>query len=159
LLKYTRNSVIAFDFKEALSFEGETGPYVQYAAVRANNIFRKVHSDDPTCNSAAVRRAIEVGSVGEFLQRGADDELWRLIYLSAQLEGNVQLSIQMAEPATLAKYLFNLAQAFNNFYHRHRIMIEPNPQRKRFLLALTEVIRDRLLRGLELMGIQVPEMM
>src|SRR5262245_43088019 len=67
LLKYTRNSVIAFDFKEALSFEGETGPYVQYASVRANNIFRKVHNDDPTCSSAAVRRAIEVGSVDEFL--------------------------------------------------------------------------------------------
>jgi len=159
LLKYTRNSVIAFDFKEALSFEGETGPYVQYAAVRANNIFRKVQNDDPTCDSAGVRRAIEDGSLGDFLQRGIDDELWKLVYLSAQLEANVQVSIQMTEPATLAKYLFSLAQAFNNFYHKHRIIIEPDPQRKRFLLALTEIIRGQLLQGLELMGVQLPEMM
>ena len=159
LLKYTRNSVIAFDFKEALSFEGETGPYVQYAVVRANNIFRKVQDEDPACNAADVSRAIEDGSVDSFLAKGIEDELWKLIYLAAQLETSVSLSIQMAEPATVAKYLFSLAQAFNNFYHRHRIMIEPDPLRKRFLLAFTQIIHARLQQGLQLLGIQVPEMM
>jgi arginyl-tRNA synthetase len=159
LLKYTRNSVIAFDFKEALSFEGETGPYVQYAAVRANNIFRKVQEDDPTCSDSAVSSAIQEGEIDGFLQKGIEDELWRLIYLAAQLEPNVRLSVQMAEPATVAKYLFSLAQAFNNFYHRHRIIAEPDPLRKRFLLGLTGSIRDQLQHGLELMGIQVPERM
>jgi arginyl-tRNA synthetase len=159
LLKYTRNSVIAFDFKEALSFEGETGPYVQYAVVRANNIFRKVYEDDPTCNSSAISRAVDDGSVDPFLAKGIDDELWKLIYLAAQLETNVSLSIQMAEPATVTKYLFTLAQAFNNFYHKHRILIESDPLRKRFLLALTQIIHERLQQGLQLLGIQVPEMM
>ncbi len=159
LLKYTRNSVIAFDFKEALSFEGETGPYVQYAVVRANNIFRKVQEDDPACNSSAVRQAIQDGSIDPHLAKGVDDELWKLIYSSAQLETNISLSIQMAEPATVAKYLFSLSQAFNNFYHKHRILIEPDPLRKCFLLALTEIIHERLRQGLELLGIQVPEKM
>ena len=159
LLKYTRNSVIAFDFKEALSFEGETGPYVQYAVVRANNIFRKVHEDDPTCNPSAISQAIDDGSVDSFLEKGVEDELWKLIYLASQLETNVSLSIQMAEPATITKYLFSLAQAFNNFYHKHRILIEPDPLRKRFLLALTQIIHERLHQGLQLLGIQVPEKM
>jgi arginyl-tRNA synthetase len=159
LLKFTRNSVIAFDFKEALSFEGETGPYVQYAVVRANNIFRKVEEDNPACNSSAVSQAIEDGSIDPFLTKGIDDELWKLIYSAAQLETNVSLSIQLAEPATVAKYLFSLAQAFNNFYHKHRILIEPDPLRKWFLLALTQIIHQRLWQGLQLLGIQVPEKM
>ncbi|MCI0422001.1 MAG: arginine--tRNA ligase [Acidobacteria bacterium] len=159
LLKFTRNSVIAFDFKEALSFEGETGPYVQYAVVRASNIFRKVQDDDPACNAAGIRQAIEDGSLREFLSKGIEDELWKLIYLAAQLETNVSLSIQMAEPSTVAKYLFSLAQAFNNFYHKHRIIVEPDPLRKRFLLGLTQIIHERLLQGLQLLGIQVPDKM
>lgn len=159
LLKFTRNSVIAFDFKEALSFEGETGPYVQYAVVRASNIFRKVQDDDPACNAAGIRQAIEDGSLREFLSKGIEDELWKLIYLAAQLETNVSLSIQMAEPSTVAKYLFSLAQAFNNFYHKHRIIVEPDPLRKRFLLGLTQIIHERLLQGLQLLGIHVPDKM
>src|SRR5262245_23419809 len=156
LLKYTRNSVIAFDFKEALSFEGETGPYLQYAVVRANNIFRKVQDDDPACSSSAISQAVADGSIDPFLAKGIDDELWKLIYLAAQIETSVSLSIQMAEPATLAKYLFSLAQAFNNFYHKHRIMIEPDPLRKRFLLALTEIIRNHLLQGLGVVAVKGP---
>jgi arginyl-tRNA synthetase len=159
LLKYTRNSVIAFDFKEALSFEGETGPYVQYAVVRANNIFRKVEADDASCDWAEVRQSIQEGKADEFLKENIEDELWNLICLAAQLESNVRLSIHTAEPATVAKYLFTLAQAFNNFYHKHRIMVEADPIRKRFLLALTRIIRDQLEQGLNLLGIQVPERM
>ncbi len=159
LLKYTRNSVIAFDFKEALSFEGETGPYVQYSVVRANNIFRKVQEDDSACSDSGVRSAIQDGAIDAFLQKGIEDELWKVIYLAAQLESNARLSVQIAEPATLARYLFSLAQAFNNFYHRHRIIVEPDPMRKRFLLALTRIIRDQLRQGLDLLGIQVPDRM
>jgi arginyl-tRNA synthetase len=158
LLKYTRNSVIAFDFREALSFEGETGPYVQYAVVRANNIFRKVEADDPGCHEADVQRAILEGKADALLKH-IEDELWKLIYLAAQLDFHVRLSIQTAEPATVAKYLFTLAQAFNNFYHKHRILVESDPIRKRVLLALTRIIRDQLEQGLSLLGIQIPDKM
>ncbi len=159
LLKYTRNSVIAFDFKEALSFEGETGPYVQYSVVRANNIFRKVLEDDPTCVASAIGAAIQDGFLDDFLKHNIEDELWKLIYLAAQLELNTRLAIQTAEPATVAKYLFSLAQSFNNFYHKHRIIVEPDPLRKQFLLAVTTIVRDQLNQGLNLLGIDVPEKM
>ncbi|MEW5974948.1 MAG: arginine--tRNA ligase [Acidobacteriota bacterium] len=159
LLKYTRNSVIAFDFKEALSFEGETGPYVQYAVVRANNIFRKVQESDPACRQSRVDDFITHEFDATLCQALMDDELWRLATLAAQLESQARVAVQTSEPATVAKYLFTLAQAFNNFYHRHRIISEPDPQRKLFLLALTRIIRDQLQIGLSLLGIQVPEKM
>jgi len=159
LLKYTRNSVIAFDFRDALSFEGETGPYVQYSVVRANNIFRKVREDDPSCTDDSIQSfARQVGSAA-FPPERIEDEFWRLIYLASQLESSVQVSIQTSEPATLAKYLFTLAQAFNLFYHKHRIIKEEDPSRKRFLLALTAIIRNRLNEGLGMLGISVPERM
>lgn len=159
LLKYTRNSVIAFDFKEALSFEGETGPYVQYAVVRANNIFRKVQDSDPTCSFESIRQFIEEDLGPQFPALRIEDEFWKLIHLAAQLESVVQLTIMTSEPATVAKYLFSLAQSFNLFYHRHKIIIETDPLRKRFLLALTQMVRDRLEQGLNLLGITVPERM
>jgi arginyl-tRNA synthetase len=159
LLKYTRNSVIAFDFREALSFEGETGPYVQYAVVRANNIFRKIEVDDPTCSESHVAHSIRRGEADSLLKDYIENELWKIIYLAAQLEFNVALSVQTAEPATIAKYLFALAQSFNNFYHRYRIISEKDPMRKRFLLGVVGLIRDRLRSGLALLGIDVPEKM
>jgi arginyl-tRNA synthetase len=158
LLKYTRNSVIAFDLNEALSFEGETGPYIQYAMVRGNNILKKVQEADPSCTSDSVKALIEDRDHG-FWARGVEDEFWSLVYLASQLESNVQLAVQAYEPATLARYLFTLAQTFNLFYHKHRIISEPDPSRKRFLLALTRVIRDQLAQGLTLLGITVPERM
>ena len=159
LLKYTRNSVIAFDFKEALSFEGETGPYVQYAVVRANNIFRKVREDDPAFNESTVQAFVESQASDDFLKEGMSDEFWKLVYQAGQLESNVSLALDTAEPATVAKYLFTLAQAFNNFYHKHRIKEEADPSKKLFLLAMTRIVRDQLLNGLQLLGIAVPEMM
>lgn len=159
LVKYTRNSIIAFDFKEALSFEGETGPYVQYAVVRANNIFKKVQEEDPTCSPDSVQSFVQTVVTGAFAEETIEDEYWKLIYLASQLESNVRLSIQTSEPATLAKYLFTLAQAFNLFYHRHRIISEADPLKKRFLLALTRIIRDQLEQGLNLLGITVPAKM
>jgi arginyl-tRNA synthetase len=159
LLKYTRNSVIAFDFKEALSFEGETGPYVQYAVVRANNILKKVQEEDPSCSPDSVQLFVQTVGTGAFPDERIEDEFWKLIYLASQLEPNVRLSIQTSEPATLTKYLFALAQAFNLFYHRHRIISEGDPLKKRFLLALTRILRDQLEQGLNLLGITVPAKM
>ena len=159
LLKYTRNSVIAFDFKEALSFEGETGPYAQYAVVRANNIFRKVVEGDPAYNETSVRSFVEDPASDDFLKEKIDDEFWKLLYQAGQLEFVVRLALDTAEPANVARYLFALAQAFNNFYHRHRIKEEADPAKKRFLLATTRIVRDRLDAGLQLLGITVPEMM
>jgi len=149
MLKFTKNSVIAFDFKEALSFEGETGPYAQYAVVRATNIFRK---------AALSAEEILSGEIDlRFLKE--DDEIWQLWLTAGQLSSTVEQCIATTEPAYAAKYVFQLAQQFNNFYHKHHILTEADEARKRFLLATAAVVRRALIQCLELMGIAAPPVM
>ena len=159
LLKYTRNSIIAFDFQEALSFEGETGPYLQYTVVRINSIFRKVEEMDPRFDRRSLLEFMDQPKAAAFLRRSIGNDFWTLIYSAAQLETQVRVAIQTCEPAGVAKYLFNLAQALNHFYHRHRIKDEPDPLRKGFYLALVTILRNQLQEGMDLLGISVPERM
>jgi arginyl-tRNA synthetase len=149
MLKFTKNSVIAFDFKEALSFEGETGPYTQYAIVRATNIFRK---------AGLSAEEILAGQTDlQFLKE--DDELWELWLRAGQLSSIVGQCIATTEPAYAAKYAFQMAQQFNNFYHKHHILTETDEARKRFLLTTAAVVRRALIQSLDLMGIDAPSVM
>jgi arginyl-tRNA synthetase len=163
LLKFTRNSVIAFDFKEALSFEGETGPYCQYAAVRANSIFRKLPAEaiaEAVGLIGTATRAPEGGSpVADILADEAGTEIWALVMLAERLEEVITLCAASAEPANLAKYTFTLARAFNLFYHRHRIIAEEDATRRAVLIAAANITRRRLTSALETLGIVVPERM
>jgi arginyl-tRNA synthetase len=165
LLKFTRNSVIAFDFKEALSFEGETGPYCQYAAVRANSIFRKL--DEEVRTGSGSDRVVEAADlirdrkqdVSAVLDGEAGSDIWSLLTLAARLEeANAQAAVS-AEPAFLAKYTFNLARAFNLFYHRHRIIAEENEMKRAVLIAVANYTRQQLTAALARLGISVPERM
>jgi arginyl-tRNA synthetase len=177
LLKFTRNSVIAFDFKEALSFEGETGPYCQYAAVRANSIFRKLEvstgsgpgspSGQPAWGGGSDRVRAETEKliqdrqpeVAGFLEGESGDEIWSLLMLAARLdEANAQAGAS-AEPAFVAKYTFNLARAFNLFYHRHRIIAEEDATKRAVLIAVADYTRQQLATALATLGIEVPERM
>jgi arginyl-tRNA synthetase len=163
LLKFTRNSVIAFDFKEALSFEGETGPYCQYAAVRANSIFRKL--DEPT--QAAANDLLQQTTSNEELRQSAREkladeagtEVWSLIMLAQRLDEVVAQCRSSEEPANLAKYAFNLAKAFNLFYHRHRIIAESDQMKQAVLIAAADIARRQLGAALAILGISVPERM
>ena len=152
MLKFTKNSVIAFDFREALSFEGETGPYAQYAVVRASNIFRKAGVEPESALAANM-------DYGAFLSGDVGDEIWELWLTASRFSQVVEQCIATTEPAHMAKYAFQLAQLFNNFYHRHHILSEPNRARRQFLLATAAVVRRELLRALEVMGISVPPIM
>ena len=157
LLRFTRNTVIAFDFKEALSFEGETGPYVQYAAVRAANIFRKAGVEP---EAALVEFAALEGPRVEALISGEEGTgIWELWLAAARLSLVLEQAIAAAEPALLAKYAFQLAQGFNNFYHRHHVLTEADPARKVLLLATAAVARRELVRVLRWLGISVPSAM
>lgn len=164
LLKFTRSSIIAFDFKEALSFEGETGPYCQYSAVRANSIFRKLDAKardeaaEMTRQAASGDAAIkqEMTSV---LEGESGDEIWSLVTLAARLDEAIAQAASAAEPALLAKYTFNLARAFNLFYHRHRIIAEENATRRAVLVMVADLTRDKLTSALATLGISVPERM
>ena len=188
MLKYTKPSVIAFDFKDALSFEGETGPYAQYAVVRATNIFRKGGLDadefgrnlaanlspdelsrfvsaeqssiSPAPTTAPSLPRARVASRGD--QRpttGDPNELWELWLSASKTAYVIDQCIATTEPAYLAKHVFQLAQLFNTFYHRYPILTEPDEARQKFLLATAAVVRRELIRALAVMGISVPPVM
>ena len=158
MLKYTKPSVIAFDFKDALSFEGETGPYAQYAVVRATNIFRKGGLDPETFLASAKDRVKEQDFTRHFAS-DADDMIWELWLAAAKTSYVVGQCIATTEPAYLAKHTFQLAQLFNTFYHQHPILAEPDEGRKMFLLTTAAVARRELIRTLGAMGITVPSVM
>ena len=158
MLKFTKSSVIAFDFKEALSFEGETGPYVQYAAVRAANIFRKGGFDPDEFGRGASDR-VSATDLAKYMAGETANEIWELWLAAAKTSYIVDQSISTTEPAYLAKHAFQLAQLFNTFYHRHPILSEADEGRKKFLLATVAVVRRELTRVLAVMGISVPAVM
>jgi arginyl-tRNA synthetase len=150
LLKFTRNAIIAFDFKDALSFEGETGPYCQYAVVRIRGIRRK------GAEAGATNVEVTKESVSQLLE---GNSLWELLVAAGSLDYAVDAAIATQEPAFMAKYVFQLAQAFNNFYHKYHILSEAVEQKRAFLLRLTELVEAQLVRGLGLLGIEAPEKM
>jgi arginyl-tRNA synthetase len=153
LLKFTRNTIIAFDFEDALSAEGETGPYCQYAIVRIRGIRRKEEE------AAAQRAQLERASVTSILNGPDGNGFWDVLLQAGSLDYSVDAAIAAQEPAFVSKYAFQLAQAFNNFYHKHHILSEPDQQKRAFLLGLTELIERELVRALNLMGIEAPEKM
>ncbi len=158
MLKFTKPSVIAFDFKDALSFEGDTGPYAQYAVVRASNIFRKGGLDPESfCSDAASRVAKE--RFAKYLTGEFGNDIWELWLAAAKTSYIVGQCIATTEPAYLAKHAFQLAQLFSTFYHHYPILSETDEGRRTFLLATTAVVRRELIRVLAAMGIGVPPVM
>ena len=158
MLKFTKQSVIAFDFKEALSFEGETGPYAQYAVVRATSIFKKA-AIDPDAFSQHLAGKISHQDFSELRKGEPGTEIWALWLAASKTAYIVDQCITTTEPAYVAKHAFQLAQLFNTFYHRHPILSEPDERRKQFLLATVAVVRRELLRTLEVMGVTAPPVM
>ncbi len=160
LLRFTRSTVIAFDFKDALSFEGETGPYVQYAVVRVNGIVRKGEDRLTDVDATNIRR---IGSgeidVAKFLTAVSGDDLWDLVLLAGSLDARIDAAVGAQEPAFLSRYAFELAQAFNVFYHKHHILSEEDAEKRAFLLRLTSLVREQLITTLGLLGITAPEKM
>ncbi len=151
LLKFTRNSVIAFDLQEALSFEGETGPYVQYAAVRAQKILAKLLERGETLPDFAA----ELTPEGMARQLQSED-VWQLLLAASKADSAVECAVTAGEPAHVAKYAFQLAQAFSNFYQQNPILIEENREKKVLLLWMTDFFRRQLERTAGILGIQIP---
>lgn len=151
MLKYTRNTIIAFDFRDALSFEGETGPYVQYSAVRAANILKKAGVTE----QHAINDIADV-DLAPYFEGEAGDSLWAMWLILSRVTTIVEQSIAAAEPAIVARFAFQLAQEFNNFYHRNHVLNETDPARKKLLLATAAVASRELTRVLGWLGIEVP---
>jgi arginyl-tRNA synthetase len=160
LLKFSRRIIIAFDFKEALAFEGETGPYLQYSVVRARNIFRKYSEVQADFSAEKLAASVSLESLRRFFKDGDDgNAFWELTLLAAQAETIAEQAISSEEPSVLAKYAFRLAQAFNNFYHHYHILSEEDAERKQFLLYLVHLAAESLALTLDVLGIEVPERM
>ncbi len=158
LLKFTRNTVIIFDFKEALSFEGETGCFCQYSAVRANSIFRKLSEKGEEVSNFKPQIS-DAEKIAEIFNAADGNEIWSVLTLASRLEETVVQSAIANEPAILAKYTFNLAKAFNLFYHNHKIITEENPIKRAVLVVVADVTRRTLTSALNTLGIEVPERM
>lgn len=157
MLRFTRNTVIAFDFREALSFEGETGPYIQYAVVRAANILRKANTEADLTLRALT--ALPDDRLSALLNAEGGESIWETWLLASRLTTVIDQAIATTEPAHVARFAFQLAQQFNNFYHRHHVLNETAPDRRVLLLATATVAMRELTRTLALLGIEVPPVM
>jgi len=158
LLKFTRTAIIAFDFKDALSFEGETGPYCQYAVVRAKNIFRKLREQQPDFDLASLKKVNQGVAERSFSESGGN-AIWEMVLQAGLLGTQIEAAVATQEPAFIAKYAFQLAQAFNLFYHHHRVLTEEDAAKKTFFLQLSRLVELQLVSALELLGIESPEKM
>ena len=157
LIKYSRMKLIIFDIDEALSFEGESGPYLQYAVVRASNIFRKLYERTGLDERAVAEALPTVAS--DALARGDGDDLWGLVLEAARLDDVVEQAVRSLEPSVLAKYAFGLAQTFNSFYHRYPIINEEDRARQRWRAAAALYFKTQMTGALNLMGCEVPPRM
>ena len=161
MLKFSRGKLIVFDMEEALSFEGETGPYLQYAVVRANNIFNKLKEREGVSEEDMLTGLAALPTDELTAEAGASDpyDLWALVFEAARLDEVVDQTVRALEFSVLAKYAFGLAQLFNAFYHRYPILNEEDRARRRWRAAGVAQFRAQMTRALDLMGIEVPTRM
>jgi arginyl-tRNA synthetase len=159
MVKFSRGKVIVFDVDEALSFEGESGPYLQYAAVRAANIFAKL-KDREGLTPESVAAALP-STAPDAIADGSDEsnELWALVLEAARLDEIVDQAVRTLELSVLAKWAFALAQQFNGFYHRFPVLAEERKDVRLWRAAAVAYYRRQLTAALTLMGCAVPERM
>jgi arginyl-tRNA synthetase len=159
MVKFSRGKVIVFDIDEALSFEGESGPYLQYAVVRANNIFHKL-KERHDVGASDIVSAVAAAPASVLT---ADDEeahdVWGLVFEAARLDEIVEQAVRTLELSVLAKYAFGLAQAFNGFYHKYSILNEEREEVRMWRAAAVAYSSGQLRRALDLMGCRVPSKM
>jgi arginyl-tRNA synthetase len=158
LVRFSRGKVIAFDIDEALSFEGESGPYLQYAVVRANNIFQKLSARDGL-DAAQVTAKLVTTDPSELRDSLDDHGLWALVLESSRLDDVAQQAVRGLEFSVLAKWAFGLAQLFNAYYHRYPVLNEERGDAKLWRAAGVAYFRNQMTRALDLMGIEVPARM
>ena len=163
MIKYSRGRVIAFDIDEALSFEGETGPYLQYAAVRATNILLKLKAREGIGEPALAAKlsSIPTTALHDQTAEGSDDAtvLWSLVFEAARLDEVAKQAVRTLELSSLAKYAFGLAQTFNAFYHRCPVINEEREDVQIWRAAAVSYARQQLARALDLMGCEIPPRM
>ncbi|GAB2025300.1 arginine--tRNA ligase [Lactovum odontotermitis] len=140
-LKTDRMNGYDFNLEEMVSFEGETGPYVQYAYARIQSILRKA-GYDPNA---------------EYDVQFAGNEHWELVKLMQDFPATVKRAADKYEPSIVAKYAISLAQAFNRYYAQVRILDDNAEKDSR--LTLIYAVAVVLKEALRLLNVQAPEEM
>lgn len=158
MVKFSRTKVIVFDIDEALAFEGESGPYLQYSVVRANNIFNKLRDRDGL-DEAAVIAALGDTPAESIVSGDEADDVWHLVLEAGRLDEVVEQAIRTLEPSLVAKWMFGLAQLFNAFYHRYPILNEERADVRRWRAGIVAYFRRQLTQALGLFGCDVPARM
>jgi len=124
---------------------------VQNAAVRARNISRKLEERGETMPD------FEVALTEDALKRQlASEDFWQVLLATSKSDAVVERAVAAGEPSHVARYAFQLAQAFNVFYHQYPILIEQDAEKKTFLLWMTSFFRVQLESTLAILGIEVP---
>ena len=154
MLSFTRNTVIAFDLQSALAFTGETGPYLQYTAVRAGRVLRRLEQRGEQVPDFARELTPEM-----LARQLESEDFWQMMLAASKADSALASAVAAGEPAHVARYAFQLAQAFSNFYERYPIIHEENREKKVFLLWMTDFFRRQLERTAGVLGIEIPEYM
>ncbi len=152
MTKATTTRVIAFDFEEALNFEGESGPYLLYSLVRAGNIWRRLEQE-------GLATEITPEQVTELPAELWQDDLWDLVYAVAQTDGRVEAAGETLEISLVARHALDLAQKFNALYHKHPILQEKDDNVRAVRLATTRVFSTGMRALCDLLGLPTPERM
>ena len=155
MTRFSRNKVIAFDFEEALAFEGDTGPYLQYAAVRAANIFRKLEEAGLPGPVGAGEAALVRALPPEHL----DDALWDVVRTSGRTLETLEKVAETLEVSLLVRHALAVAGAFHHLYHTHPIVQAPDETSRRARRAALQVVLRHLEDVLGVLGVPIPERM
>lgn len=143
-LSSNRIKDVSFSWDEILNFDGETGPYVQYTHARACSVLRKAEE-----SGAKLQADFDSSLI-------SSKEEYRLVKTLADFPDKVMQALENLEPSILTRYLVDVAQDFNRFYHEHSILVEDQALRNA-RLALVRVIKSTLSSGLRLIGLHAPE--
>jgi arginyl-tRNA synthetase len=159
LLKFARNTIITFDMDEALAFEGETGPYVQYAVVRAQSIFARLEAEGHRV-SELLERAERL-DLAPLLEGEEGSEVWALLTTMARTDEVAEQAVRSEEVALLAKHAFSVAQAFSSYQQKrqHSVLHAQTPDLRAFRTLVVDAFVRQMVVLLGLLGIPVPERM
>ncbi|OYT73865.1 MAG: arginine--tRNA ligase [Chloracidobacterium sp. CP2_5A] len=161
LLKFARTTLIAFDFADALAEQGETGVYLLYSLVRMASIRRKLRAAGLDFPAPAAALRDHLAQLEAWLRDDGQsaNEFWALAALALRYDAALAEARETLEPSVVAKYAFQLAQAFSAFYNRHNIRHESDNVRRAFLITLASLVESRLRAALNVLGIDAPERM
>ncbi len=155
MTRYSRNKVIAFDFDEALAFEGDTGPYLQYAAVRTANIFRKLEEK----GLPGLLDAEEAASVAALDAAHLDDGLWDVVRTCGRTQETFEKAAETLEVSLLVRHALAVGAAFHHLYHTHPILQAENEASRRARRAALQLVARTLDDVLGVLGVPIPERM